>query len=197
VQLGWSRTTLERRRQFGHDYQGVNPSPSLGRAASPTLQRATPAVMLSACPPIAKKAMARIQIEIPEQFPFATEVDLYLSHMNYGGHLDNALLLTLVSEARVRFFQSLGYSELNVDGVGIIVADAAVQYRSEAFHGEVMVVRMAAVEFSKYGCDLLWCMNEQTSGREVARGKTGIVFFDYAARKVTPVPEKFRAHFAA
>lgn len=141
--------------------------------------------------------MARIQIEIPEQFPFSTEVDLYLSHMNYGGHLDNALLLTVVSETRVRFFQFLGYTELNVDGVGIIVADAAVQYRSEAFHGEVMVVRMTAVEFSKYGCDLLWCMNEKTSGREVARGKTGIVFFDYAARKVTPIPGRFRARFAA
>ena len=58
-------------------------------------------------------------------------------------------------------------------------------------------MRMAAVEFNNYGCDLLWCMNEKSSGREVARGKTGIVFFDYAARKVTLVPEKFRACFAA
>ena len=139
--------------------------------------------------------MARIQIEIPQQFPFSTELPLYLSHMNYGGHLDNALLLTVVSETRVRFFQFLGYTEMNVDGVGILVADAAVHYRSEAFHGEVMVVRMAAVEFGKYGCDLVWCMNEKSSGREVARGKTGIVFYDYAARKIAAVPEKFRAIF--
>jgi acyl-CoA thioester hydrolase len=153
--------------------------------------------MLAVCPLITKNAMARIQIEILEQFPFVTEVGLYLSHMNYGGHLDNALLLTVISETRVRFFQFLGFTELNIEGVGILVADAAVQYRSEAFHGEVMVVRMGAVEFSKHGCDLLWCMNEKSSGREVARGKTGIVFFDYAARKVMPVPEKFRARLAA
>jgi acyl-CoA thioester hydrolase len=140
--------------------------------------------------------MARLQIDIPESFPFSTEVEIYLSHINYGGHLDNALLLTVVSEARVRFLKSLGYSELDVEGVGIIVADAAVQYRSEAFHGEVVVVRMAAVEFSKYGCDLVWCMNERSSMREVARGKTGIVFFDYAARRVAEVPQKFRARLA-
>lgn len=140
--------------------------------------------------------MPRIQIELPEQFLFSTEVTLYLSHMNYGGHLDNALLLTVVSEARARFFQSLGYSELDVDGVGIIVSDAALQYRSEAFHGEVMVVRMGAAEFGSKGCDLLWCMNEKSSNREVARGKTGIVFFDYAARKIAPVPAGFRARFA-
>lgn len=136
--------------------------------------------------------MARIQIELPAQLPFSTEITLYLSHMNYGGHLDNALLLTIVSEARARFFKSLGYTELDVEGVGIIVSDAALQYRSEAFHGEVMVVRMGAAEFGSKGCDLLWCMNEKTTNREVARGKTGIVFFDYTTRKIAPVPDNFR-----
>lgn len=136
--------------------------------------------------------MARIQIELPAQFPFTTEITLYLSHMNYGGHLDNALLLTIVSEARARFFKSLGYTELDVEGVGIIVSDAALQYRSEAFHGEVMVVRMGAAEFGSKGCDLLWCMNEKATGREVARGKTGIVFFDYTTRKIAAVPDNFR-----
>jgi 4-hydroxybenzoyl-CoA thioesterase len=60
-------------------------------------------------------------------------------------------LLTLVSEALVRFFKSFGYTELNVEGVGIIAADAAVQYRSEAFYGETMVIEMTADDFSKYG----------------------------------------------
>lgn len=140
--------------------------------------------------------MPRIQIDLPEHLPFATEITLYLSHMNYGGHLDNALLLSVVSEARARFFQSMGYSELNVEGVGIIVADAALQYRSEAFHGEVMVVRMGAADFGGKGCDLLWQMSEKSSEREVARGKTGIVFFDYAARKPAAVPESFRQRAA-
>lgn len=141
--------------------------------------------------------MAHIHIELPEQLPFSTEITLYLSHMNYGGHLDNALLLTVVSEARARFFQALGYSELNVEGVGIIVADAALQYRSEAFHGEVMVVRMGAADFGRKGCDLLWRMNERTSQREVARGKTGIVFFDYATRQSALVPPAFGERLGA
>lgn len=141
--------------------------------------------------------MPRIQIDLPEVFSFATEVTLYLSHMNYAGHLDNAALLSVVSEARARFFQSLGYSELDVDGLGIVIADAALQYRSEAFHGEVMVVRMTTGDFGNKGCDLQWCMQEKTSQREVARGKTGIVFFDYGQRKVAAVPENFRLRTAA
>jgi len=137
--------------------------------------------------------MARIHIDLPEHFGFSTDLPLYIGHINYGGHLDNALLLTLVSEARARFFKALGYRELDVEGVGIVVADAALQYRSEAFHGETMAVEMAAAEFSKYGCDLLWRMSDKATGREVARGKTGIVFLDYATRKVALVPAGFRA----
>jgi 4-hydroxybenzoyl-CoA thioesterase len=135
--------------------------------------------------------MARIKIELPATFPFATDIPIYINHINYGNHLDNSALISLVSEARVRFFKALGYSELNVEGVGIVVADAAVQYKSEAFHGETMVIEMAADDFNKYGCDLVWKISDKVSGREVARGKTGIIFFNYAERKAALVPEAF------
>lgn len=140
--------------------------------------------------------MARIQIQLPEHFAYTTDIMLYQSHMNYGGHLDNALLLTVVSEARVRFLKSLGHTEIDVEGVGIMVADAALQYRSEAFQGEVMVVHMGATDLVDKGFDLVWRMNEQSSQREVARGKTGIVFWDYAAHKVVSMPVSFREKLA-
>ena len=135
--------------------------------------------------------MPRIKIDLPERFVFSTELAIYINHINYGNHLDNSALLSLVSEARVRFFKALGYTELNVEGLGIIVADAALQYLSEAFHGETLLVEMTANDFNKYGCDLVWRMSEQASGREVARGKHGIMFFDYAIRKPALVPAPF------
>lgn len=135
--------------------------------------------------------MPRIKIDLPERFSFTTEIPIYINHINYGNHLDNSALLSLVSEARVRFFKAFGYTELNVEGCGIIVADVAVQYKSEAFHGEVLVFAMAANDFNKYGCDLVWRISDQASGREVARGKTGIMFFDYTARKAALVPPAF------
>ena len=136
--------------------------------------------------------MARVIIELPEHFLFTTDIPIYIGHINYGHHLDNAALIGLLSEARVRFFKSLGYTELDVEGVGIVVADAAMQYKSEAFHGETLVFQIAPADFNKYGCDLMWRASDKTSGREVARGKTGILFFDYTARRPAPVPEGFR-----
>jgi 4-hydroxybenzoyl-CoA thioesterase len=141
--------------------------------------------------------MPRIAIDLPDRFAFSTEVPILIGHINYGNHLDNALLISLVSEARVRYFRSLGYGELDVEGVGIVVADVAAQYRSEGRHGETVVIEMAAEHFGKHGCDLVWRMTDRASGREVARGKHGIVFFDYAARKAVPVPAAFRARTSA
>lgn len=137
--------------------------------------------------------MARIKIELPEKFVFSTEIPIYINHINYGNHLDNAALLMLVSEARVRFFKSFGYSEMDVEGVGVIVADCAVQYRSEAFHGETLLAEFAADDFNKYGCDFVWRLSDKASGREVARGKHGMMFFDYTARKPAGVPDAFVA----
>ena len=140
--------------------------------------------------------MPRIKIALPEKFVFSTEIPIYIQHINYGHHLDNAALLMLVAEARVRFFKHFGWSELDVGGPGIVVADVAAQYRSEAFHGETLVIAFAAADFHDYGCDLVWQLNDQASGREVARGKHGIVFFDYATRSKVKVPAVFAARMA-
>ena len=133
--------------------------------------------------------MARIVFDLPARFGFSTEVQVYISHVNQGGHLDNAQLLSLASEARVRFFRSLGYPEADVAGLSTVVADIVAQYKSEAFHGETLIVEMAPQDFNRYGFDLVFRMTEKTQGREIARGKIGIVFIDRASRRPAPIPE--------
>jgi hypothetical protein len=55
--------------------------------------------------------MPRLQIDVPGQFHFSTEIAVYVGHINSGAHLDNVQLLTLYSEARRRFFARLGRAE--------------------------------------------------------------------------------------
>jgi acyl-CoA thioesterase FadM len=56
-----------------------------------------------------------------------------------------------------------------------------------------MVVEMQPREFNKYGFDLAFRMSNKASGREVARGKLGLVFYDREAKKVAPIPESLKA----
>jgi len=136
--------------------------------------------------------MARIQFDLPDLFAFSTDLQIYISHVNQGGHLDNAQLLTLVSEARVRFFRWLGYSgEFDIEGMSIVVGDMMAQYKSEGFYGETIQIDMVPADFNKYGFDLVFRLSEKSSGREVARGKSGVVFVSGHPKKVTPVPAGF------
>ncbi len=139
--------------------------------------------------------MARIKMEFPANAEFSTEINLRISDINYGGHLGHDSILSLTHEARVRFFRHYGFSELDVDGPGIILSDVAIVYKSESFYGETMKIDVAVCDFVKYGCDLVYRLTEKDMGREVAIVKTGIVFMDYAERKVAPVPGKFKQLF--
>lgn len=135
--------------------------------------------------------MPRIRIDLPERFTFSTEIPVLAHHVNWAGHVDNAQLVALISEARMAYFAGLGYSQENVEGVGTIVADMAVQYVSEAFEGETLVFEMVADDFNKYGADLVCRVRHRDTGREVARAKIGFVFFDYTMRQIATAPARF------
>ncbi|MEJ2104633.1 MAG: thioesterase family protein [Ignavibacteriaceae bacterium] len=136
--------------------------------------------------------MARIKIQIPEKFIFKTEIPIRITDINYGGHLGNDSVLSLVHEARLRFLKHLGYSESNVEGVGIIMIDAAVQYKSEGFYGDELLIEVAITDFSNLGCDFVFKLTSKNSSKEIALAKTGIVFFDYENRKTAQVPAQFK-----
>jgi acyl-CoA thioester hydrolase len=134
----------------------------------------------------------RVHVDLPDRFPFATEIPIRIDDVNYGGHLGNDAVLSLAHEARVRFLAQHGWTELDVEGVGIIMVDAAIVYRAEGRHGMVLRVELAFDDVRSRGCDVLYRLTDVATGQEIARAKTGIVFFDYRARKVAHLPERFR-----
>lgn len=129
---------------------------------------------------------------MPKKFLFSTEIKVRITDMNYGGHLGNDKMLTLLHEARVDFIHFLGFEgELNIGGLGIIVTDAAIEYKSEVFHNDILKIEVGIGDFNKYGCDLFYCVTNVLSGKEVAHAKTGIAFFNYEKRKIADIPMEF------
>ncbi len=140
--------------------------------------------------------MARIKIELPNHFHFKTEIPIRVTDINYGGHLGNDSLLSIIQESRVQFLNSIGSTELNFFGVAMIMSDVAVVYKSEGFYGEILVVEIAVDEISRVGFELLYKVTESKSNREIAIAKTGMVSFDYKNRKVVSVPDEFKKIFS-
>jgi len=74
--------------------------------------------------------------------------------------------------------------------------DAAIVYRAEGHYGMVLRIEVAVADLRTRGCDFLFRLSDAATGKEVARVKTGVVFFDYASRKVIHTPAPFREAFA-
>jgi acyl-CoA thioester hydrolase len=133
--------------------------------------------------------MARIKIALPKKFTFTTTIAIRISDINYGGHMGNDALLSILHEARVQYLLHHGYAELDIVGKSLIMADVAIEYKGEAFRGDVLTIEMAAHDFTKYGFDIIYRVTNQEQ-KLIALAKTGMLCFDYTARKVISLPQE-------
>ncbi len=132
--------------------------------------------------------MPRLRLLPLATYPFAHAITVRTTDLNYGGHLGNDRLLTLVHEARVAFLAAHGWSERDCAGVALIMADAAIVYQGEAFAGDLLRIEMAAGEPARTGFRLFARVTRPADGAEIALVETGMVCFDYAARRPLPLP---------
>ena len=137
--------------------------------------------------------MVRMTLELPKQFLFATDIPVRISDINYNNHLGHDSIITLIHEARVRFLNAYGFTELDIDGFGLVMTDLVVIYKAEVFYGEILTIEVTIQDFTKYGCDFIYRITNKETGAEVARAKTGVLIYDYAKRKVVTVPKSFRS----
>ena len=132
--------------------------------------------------------MSRIKIQLPEKFHFSTTIPIRITDLNYGGHVGNDTVLTLIHEARMQFLKSFGYTEMNIENIGMIMIDAGIEFGSELFYGDEVKAFVAVAEFSRAGFNFYYkLMKEETI---IALAKTGMVCYDYEKKKVVSVPAK-------
>ncbi|MBS1730365.1 MAG: thioesterase family protein [Bacteroidetes bacterium] len=134
--------------------------------------------------------MERVKIKLPEHFQFSTEIDIRITDINYGGHVGNDAFLALAHEARTRFLASFGYTELSMEEVSLIMADAAIEFKKELFHGDKVILSVVADGFDKYGFDLFYLFEKQVNSEKlvVAKIKTGMLCYNYHEKKLALLP---------
>jgi acyl-CoA thioesterase FadM len=139
--------------------------------------------------------MARVKLNFPSQKPiFTAQIPLRITDMNYGNHLGNDIVLSIMHDARMQFLASLGYTELEVGGCGMIMADVMIAYRSEGYYGDVLTVELFTDEVGSRSFDFMYKITTTRADKliEIAQAKTGMVCYDYKAGKVCSIPATFR-----
>ena len=136
--------------------------------------------------------MNRTRITLPASINFQCLIPVRITDLNYGGHVGNDTVLTIIHEARMQFLAQAGYTEMEFGGTGMIMADAAIEFKTELFYGDQVMVSVAANEFSKIGFNLYYKL-EKKSGEKLLRvaiAKTGMICYDYDKKKIVSVPSE-------
>ncbi len=97
-------------------------------------------------------------------------------------------MLQILNEARLQFLAHLGFSEANVFGLGLVVADQAVDFRSESFAGDRLFIDVGVSDFNHYGFDISFQVTNSALETVVCQAKTGVVFFDFDQHQIAEVP---------
>ncbi len=130
----------------------------------------------------------RVKIKELERYFFSTSILVRITDLNYGNHLSNEKMLSFAQQARVDYLNTLGYGELTFAGKGIIMTDAAVIYKAEVQAADLLNVDLGLDDLSDFGFDFYYKISNHDTGQVVAYVKTGILCFDYAAKKIAKIP---------
>lgn len=136
--------------------------------------------------------MEKLEIELPEEFLFKTEMEVRANDINYAGHLGNVQIIGLLDEARVRFFKWLGYDEADVEGTSSIMGDMSCRFKGEAYWGDLLIIEVSILDFSEKAYRIVFQITHADKQNIIAQAFSTLVTFDYKSRKVVPVPEAFK-----
>ncbi len=134
--------------------------------------------------------MSRIKIDLPDLFSFTAIIPIRITDINYGNHVGNDAVLSLIHEARMQFLSKYGYTELNLEGIGLIMTDVGIEFKKEMFYGDIIEIKIAAADFTSVGFDLYYLLEKQKDNSmvTVAFAKTGMICYDYDRKKIAAVP---------
>ncbi|HYD22457.1 MAG TPA: thioesterase family protein [Flavipsychrobacter sp.] len=134
--------------------------------------------------------MGRVKIKFPIEKPlFQATIPVRISDINYGNHLGNDSLLSIIHESRMQLLSQWGYDELNAAGTSLIMADVMIAYKGEAFYGDTLTVDIYAEGITAHSFDLLYHIKTKRDNKEqdIAHAKTGMICFNYNERKIDVV----------
>jgi acyl-CoA thioester hydrolase len=130
---------------------------------------------------------------LPE-FKFFHTLEVRYADIDSLNHVNNATYFTYMEQARVRYLQAVGiWDSTRPERGGIILADEGCTFIEPVTFGQVIKVGVAATRLGNKSFALEYSLMDEATGREVARGRSVQVAYDYAAHRSVRLPERWRA----
>lgn len=136
--------------------------------------------------------MQRIKINFPTTIHYTCTVPVLIQHINYGNHVGNDSIVSIIHDARVQFLQSLQYTELNIEDTGIIMSGLSISFKKQIFYGDTLLIQVTCADFSETAFSIYYNILISNKSNVIAcTAVTNMVCFDYAVQKITTIPKAF------
>ena len=127
-------------------------------------------------------------------FPYVHREEVRFRDVDVFGHVNNAVYLTYLEDARVGFLRQLGLVR-SVDDIRMILARIEIDFRGQVGLGETLEIAVRAPRFGTKSFDLEYEIRSR--GRVVATAKSVLVAFDYENNATMAIPDHWRERLAA
>lgn len=116
-----------------------------------------------------------------------TELRVRFGETDMAGHVNNAVYLSYLEEARIQFL----HDALQLEGMPLILAQAQLNFRRQVFFPEQITVESGVSRFGRSSFDIVHKLYRP--GHQLALDSVvTLVHFDYHTQKSASVPENWR-----
>lgn len=136
--------------------------------------------------------MARIKLVLPQNKLATVSIPIRITDINYGNHVGNDALVSIIHEARMLFLKQHGFTELNAGGNELIMSELVINYKNESFYNDILVIQIFCGEITKFSFELYYQIITKRDGKEwlIANAKTGMVCYNYTSKKPEELGEE-------
>jgi acyl-CoA thioester hydrolase len=126
---------------------------------------------------------------------FEHELEVRFRDCDSFGHVNNAVYLTYLEQARFAYWQRLSGQSASVRN--IILARVECDYRKAAVAGDRLIVRLRVSAIGNSSFTLEYEIVNARTRDVVAQARTVQVTYDYTAGRSVPIPDDMRARLEA
>jgi acyl-CoA thioester hydrolase len=127
---------------------------------------------------------------------FSHRLEVRFRDCDAMGHVNNAVYLTYLEQARFAHWQALGgFAPEGSPEPGVILARAEIDFRLPVRYGTALEVRLTVAGVGRTSFSYEYTIVDD-QGRTVATARSVQVMYDYAAARPVPVPDGVRARLA-
>lgn len=131
--------------------------------------------------------------DIVPDFRFYHSIEVRYGDLDPQGHVNNARYLTYMEQARIQYIHQLGlWNGDSFMDIGIILADVHVTYLNPIRFGQALRVGVRVSKIGNKSLEMDHRLEDAGSGKELARGSSVLVTYDYRRGETVPVPDQWR-----